>query len=108
MRECGLKSSQHWKSESLIRKCCRSSILLPGNWTKNGPPPLVGCATAMLESYIQGAATQLVQRASALKILIPRPPKQEFQVLATRCSQEIDAAVKELKSIRDNPMQKKP
>jgi hypothetical protein len=62
----------------------------------------------MLESYIQGAATQLVQRASALKILIPRPPKPEFQVLATRCSQEIDAAVKELKFIRDNPVQKKP
>lgn len=62
----------------------------------------------MLDSYIQGAATQLVQRASALKSLIPRPPRPEFQVLATRCCQEIDAAVKELKFIRDNPIQKKP
>lgn len=62
----------------------------------------------MLETYIQGAATQLVQRALALKNLIPRPPKQEFQVLATRCCQEIDAAVKEVKFIRDNPVQKKP
>src|SRR3984957_17828371 len=107
MNGLGLKSSQHWKSGSLTRMCCRNSTLLPGNSTKNGLPPWVGCDTAMLESYIQGAATQLVQRASALKILI-RPPKPEFQVLATRCSQEIDAAVKELKFIRDNPVQKKP
>src|SRR2546423_1387412 len=104
----GLKSSQHWKSDSLTRMCCTNSTPLPGNSMKNGLPPLVGCATAMLESYIQGAATQLVQRASALKVLIPRPPKPEFQVLATRCSQEIDAAVKELKFIRDNLVQKKP
>jgi hypothetical protein len=61
----------------------------------------------MLEDYIQGAATQLVQRASALKKLIPRPPRQEFQVLATRCCREIDQAVKELEFIRDNPVQKK-
>lgn len=62
----------------------------------------------MLETYIQGAATQLVQRALTLKSQIPRPPKQEFQVLATRCCQEIDAAVKDLKAIRDNPVQKRP
>ncbi len=62
----------------------------------------------MLDDYIQGATTQLIRRAAALKALIPRPPRLEFQVLATRCCQQIDQAIKDLKFIRDNPVQKKP
>lgn len=56
----------------------------------------------MLESYIQGAASQLIERAMALKGEVPRPPKIEFQSLANECRKRIDEAIKELRSIRDD------
>ena len=57
----------------------------------------------MLEDYIQGAATQLIERATALKGEIPRPPRPEFQRLAFQCCSKIDDAIGELRKIRDDP-----
>ena len=56
----------------------------------------------MLESYIKGAATQLIERAIALKGEIPKPPKMEFKGLATECCRRIDERIKELQAIRDD------
>jgi len=56
----------------------------------------------MLESYIQGAASQLIERAVALKGEIPKPPKMEFQGLAKECCRRIDEGIKELRAIRDD------
>lgn len=57
----------------------------------------------MLDNYIQAAATQLMERAMALKCEIPRPPRLEFQRLASQCCVTIDNAIGELKSLRDDP-----
>ena len=57
----------------------------------------------MLDDYLQGAATQLIERASALKGQIPRPPRIEFAQLASLCCTKIDIAIGELRKIRDDP-----
>src|SRR5436190_17974013 len=56
----------------------------------------------MLENYLQGAATQLIERAVALKGEIPKPPKIEFQGLAKECCRRIDEGILELRAIRDD------
>jgi hypothetical protein len=56
----------------------------------------------MIESYIQGATSQLIERAMALKGEIPKPPKMEFQALANECRRRIDESIKELRAIRDD------
>jgi hypothetical protein len=62
----------------------------------------------MLESYLQAAASQLIERAMALKGEIPKPPKIEFQGLANECRRRIDEAIKELRAIRDDADFKNP
>lgn len=61
----------------------------------------------MLEDYLQSAASQLIERASGLKGKLPRPPRQEFERLATQCCDGIDLAIRELTTLRDNPAWKK-
>jgi len=62
----------------------------------------------MLEDYLQSAASQLIERASGLKGKLPRPPRQEFERLATQCCDGIDRAIRELTTLRDNAAWKKP
>jgi hypothetical protein len=62
----------------------------------------------MLETYLQGTTSQLVERASGLKGKLPRPPRQEFAPLAHQCCDAIDRAIRELTELRDNPAWKKP
>lgn len=62
----------------------------------------------MLEDYLQSAASQLIERASGLKGKLPRPPLEEFERLATQCCDEIDLAIRDLITLRDNPNWKKP
>ena len=62
----------------------------------------------MLEDYLQSAASQLIERASGLKGKLPRPPRQEFERLATQCCDGIDCAIRELTALRDNAAWKKP
>lgn len=62
----------------------------------------------MLEDYLQSAASQLIERASGLKGKLPRPPRQEFERLASQCCDGIDRAIRELTVLRDNPVLKKP
>src|SRR6516165_936700 len=57
----------------------------------------------MLEAYIQRTATQLIERAIALKGEIPRPPQPEFQRLASQCCMKIDDTIGELRKLRDDP-----
>jgi hypothetical protein len=61
----------------------------------------------MLEDYVQAATTQLIERAMALKSEIPRPPRLEFQRLASQCCTMIDDAISQLKCLRDDPDLKK-
>ena len=62
----------------------------------------------MLENYLQGAATQLIERSKALKGEIPKPPKLEFQRLATQCCAKIDEAIRELRNLCSSPDLKNP
>jgi hypothetical protein len=62
----------------------------------------------MLDDYLQSAASQLIERASGLKGRLPRPPRQEFERLASQCCDGIDRAIRELTVLRDNPVLKKP
>jgi len=62
----------------------------------------------MLEDYLKSAASQLIERASGLKGKLPRPPRQEFERLATQCCDGIDLAIRELTTLRDNAAWKKP
>jgi hypothetical protein len=62
----------------------------------------------MLEDYLQSAASQLIERASGLKGKLPRPPRQEFERLASQCCDGIDLAIRELTTLRDNAAWKKP
>jgi len=62
----------------------------------------------MLEDYLQSAASQLIERASGLKGKLPRPPRQEFERLATQCCDGIDRAIRELTALRDGSAWKKP
>jgi hypothetical protein len=62
----------------------------------------------MLDDYLEGAASQLIERASALKGKLPRPSRREFDRLASECCSAIDAAIAELKDLRDGNPWKKP
>ncbi len=62
----------------------------------------------MLNDYLQVASSQLIERASGLKGKLPRPPRREFERLATHCCDGIDRAIRELKEVRDNPVWRKP
>ncbi|MBI3852702.1 MAG: hypothetical protein HY298_20805 [Verrucomicrobia bacterium] len=57
----------------------------------------------MLDGYIRGAATQLIERATSLKGEIPRPPRLWFQRLVSQCCIKIDGVIAELKRLRDDP-----
>jgi hypothetical protein len=62
----------------------------------------------MLDDYLSVASSQLIERASGLKGKLPRPPRREFERLATHCCDGIDQAIRELKEIRDNPVWQNP
>src|SRR5437667_4002228 len=62
----------------------------------------------MLDDYLQGVTSQLIERASGLKGKLPRPPRQEFERLATQCCESIDGAIRELTELRDDVIWKKP
>jgi hypothetical protein len=51
----------------------------------------------MLESYLEGASSQLIARAIALKGAYPRPPKQEFRALSDNCTRVLDRIIQELR-----------
>ena len=53
----------------------------------------------MLETYLEGACSQLIARATALKGAIPRPPKQEFSVLSENCRRQLDEVLKSLRKL---------
>src|SRR6266498_4419095 len=53
----------------------------------------------MLDSYLEGAATQLIARATALKGEIPRPPRQEFRSLSDHCRRLLDQIIQDLNEL---------
>src|SRR2546423_12344782 len=56
----------------------------------------------MLDAYLEGASTQLIARATALKGEIPRPPKQEFRALADNCRRLLDQIIEDLRELLED------
>lgn len=53
----------------------------------------------MLEAYLEGASSQLIARATALKGEIPRPPRQEFRALSEHCRRLLDQIIQDLREL---------